>query len=155
LLPLKKGQANDHKSAAAVLEHLTTARVLLAGRACSSVAFRQALVERDITPGTASSTATIPSSTSSGTGSKIIARLKVRISDAGRLFQSEAEQLVCLWVVWFFDLKIQAKTIIKPQRKSTWNRRPFVNPFTQQMRIICKCAKVAGLVAPRPWKLDW
>ncbi|OBQ74001.1 hypothetical protein A9K71_12835 [Mesorhizobium sp. WSM3873] len=50
LLHLSEGQANDHKTAAAVIEDLPGANVLLADRAYSSAAFRQALVERGITP---------------------------------------------------------------------------------------------------------
>lgn len=47
---LAEGQANDHKTAAAVLDQLPTARFLLADRAYSSAAFRQALAERGIIP---------------------------------------------------------------------------------------------------------
>ncbi|MER8505125.1 IS5 family transposase [Mesorhizobium sp. M0045] len=50
LLHLSEGQANDHKTAAAVIEDLPAAKSLLADRAYSSAAFRQALVERGITP---------------------------------------------------------------------------------------------------------
>jgi transposase len=50
LLHLSEGQANDHKTAAAVIEDLPAAKALLADRAYSSAAFRQALVERGITP---------------------------------------------------------------------------------------------------------
>lgn len=50
LLHLSEGQANDHKTAAAVIEDLPAANALLADRAYSSAAFRQALVERGITP---------------------------------------------------------------------------------------------------------
>lgn len=50
LLHLSEGQANDHKTAAAVIETLPPASHLLADRAYSSAAFRQALVERGITP---------------------------------------------------------------------------------------------------------
>ncbi|MGX5830068.1 transposase [Mesorhizobium sp. 43Arga] len=50
LLHLSEGQANDHKTAAAVIEDLPAANALLADRAHSSAAFRQALVERGITP---------------------------------------------------------------------------------------------------------
>jgi putative transposase len=50
LLHLAEGQTNDHKTAAAVLEQLPPARFLLADRAYSSAAFRQALMDRGITP---------------------------------------------------------------------------------------------------------
>jgi putative transposase len=50
LLHLAEGQANDHKTAAAVLNQLPPARFLLADRAYSSAAFRQALVDRGLTP---------------------------------------------------------------------------------------------------------
>lgn len=50
LLHLSEGQANDHKTAAAVIEDLPAANALLPDRAYSSAAFRQALVERGITP---------------------------------------------------------------------------------------------------------
>ncbi|WP_246811259.1 IS5 family transposase [Mesorhizobium sp. AA22] len=50
LLYLTEGQANDHKAAAALLEHLPPARHLLADRAYSSIGFRDALVQRGITP---------------------------------------------------------------------------------------------------------
>jgi transposase len=50
LVHLGAGQANSHKTAAAVIEDLPTAKSLLADRAYSSAAFRQALVERGITP---------------------------------------------------------------------------------------------------------
>ena len=50
LLHLSEGQASDHRTAAAVLEDLPPARHLLADRAFGSAAFRQALVERGITP---------------------------------------------------------------------------------------------------------
>ena len=50
LLHLAKGQANDHKTAAAILEQLPPARFLLADRAYSSAAFRPALTARGITP---------------------------------------------------------------------------------------------------------
>ena len=49
LLHLAEGQANDHKTAAAVLDRLPHARFLLADRAYSSAAFRQALVDRGLT----------------------------------------------------------------------------------------------------------
>jgi putative transposase len=47
---LAEGQANDHKTAAAILDHLPPARFLLADRAYSSAAFRQALTDRGVTP---------------------------------------------------------------------------------------------------------
>ena len=50
MLHLSEGQANDHKTAAAVVEQLPPARFLLADRAYSSAAFRQALAERGIAP---------------------------------------------------------------------------------------------------------
>ena len=50
MLHLSEGQANIHKTAAAVVEQLTPARFLLADRAYSSAAFRQALAERGIAP---------------------------------------------------------------------------------------------------------
>ncbi len=50
LLHLAGGQANDHKTAAAVLHQLPPARFLLADRAYSSAAFRQALTDRGVTP---------------------------------------------------------------------------------------------------------
>ncbi|RAZ91739.1 IS5 family transposase [Mesorhizobium hawassense] len=50
LLHLSEGQANDHKTAAAAIEDLPATKALLADRAYSSAAFRQALVERGITP---------------------------------------------------------------------------------------------------------
>ncbi len=50
LLHLSEGQANDHKTAAEVIGDLPAANSLLADRAYSSAAFRQALVERGITP---------------------------------------------------------------------------------------------------------
>lgn len=50
MLHLAEGQANDHKTAAAVVEDLPLANALLADRAYSSAAFRQALVARGITP---------------------------------------------------------------------------------------------------------
>ena len=50
LLHLAEGQANDHKTAAAVIGDLPRANALLADRAYSSAVFRQALVERGITP---------------------------------------------------------------------------------------------------------
>lgn len=50
MLHLAEGQANDHKTAAAVVEDLPPASALLADRAYSSASFRQALVARGITP---------------------------------------------------------------------------------------------------------
>jgi transposase len=50
LLHLAEGQANDHKTAAAILDQLPPARFLLADRAYSSAAFRQALTDRGVTP---------------------------------------------------------------------------------------------------------
>lgn len=50
LLHLSEGQANDHKTAAAVVEELPSARFMLADRAYSSAAFRAALAERGIVP---------------------------------------------------------------------------------------------------------
>ena len=50
MLHLAEGQANDHKTAAAVIVDLPAANAMLADRAYSSAAFRQALVERGITP---------------------------------------------------------------------------------------------------------
>ena len=50
LLHLSEGQANDHKTAAAVVEQLPPARFLLADRTYSSAAFRQALAVRGIAP---------------------------------------------------------------------------------------------------------
>ena len=50
LLHLAEGQANDHKTAAAVIDQLPPARFLLADRAYSSAAFRQALTDRGVTP---------------------------------------------------------------------------------------------------------
>ncbi|MGK6318816.1 transposase [Sphingomonas sp. DT-204] len=50
LLHLAEGQANDHKTAAAVLDQLPHARFLLADRAYSCAAFRQATTDRGITP---------------------------------------------------------------------------------------------------------
>ena len=50
LLHLSQGQTNDHKTAAAVIDKLPPADFMLADRAYSSAAFRQALVERGITP---------------------------------------------------------------------------------------------------------
>lgn len=50
MLHLAEGQANDHKTAAAVVEDLPPAGALLADQAYSSAAFRQALVARGITP---------------------------------------------------------------------------------------------------------
>jgi transposase len=50
LLHLAEGQTNDHKTAAAVLDQLPPARFLLADRAYSSVALRQVLADRGITP---------------------------------------------------------------------------------------------------------
>jgi putative transposase len=50
LLHLSEGQVSDHRTAAAVLEQLPSANFLLADRAYSSAAFRQALIERGITP---------------------------------------------------------------------------------------------------------
>ncbi|MCZ8548706.1 hypothetical protein OOJ09_31515, partial [Mesorhizobium qingshengii] len=73
LLHLSEGQANDHKTAAAVIEDLP-ANALLADRAYSSAAFRQALVKRGITPcihpmpSIVFSTATILSYTDNATG---------------------------------------------------------------------------------------
>lgn len=49
LLHLSEGQANDHKTAAAVVGALPKANYLLADRAYSSAAFRQALADRGIT----------------------------------------------------------------------------------------------------------
>ena len=50
LLHLSEGQANDHKTAAAVLEQLPPACFLLADRAYGSTAFRQTLAGRGVTP---------------------------------------------------------------------------------------------------------
>ena len=50
LLHLSEGQANDHRTAAAVLDDLPKAHHLVADRAYGSAAFRQALVGRGITP---------------------------------------------------------------------------------------------------------
>lgn len=50
LLHLSEGQANDHRTAAAVLDDLPPAHHLLADRAYGSAAFRQALAGRGITP---------------------------------------------------------------------------------------------------------
>ena len=50
LLHLSEGQANDHKTAAAIVDHLPPARFLLADRAYGSAAFRQALTDQGITP---------------------------------------------------------------------------------------------------------
>ena len=50
LLHLAEGQANDHRTAAAVIADLRQADALLADRAYSSAAFRQALIERGIAP---------------------------------------------------------------------------------------------------------
>lgn len=50
LLHLSEGQANDHKTAAAVLKDLPQAQYLLADRAFSSIGFREALIARGITP---------------------------------------------------------------------------------------------------------
>lgn len=50
LLHLSEGQANDHKTAAAVVDQLPPARFLLADRAYGSAAFRQALADQGITP---------------------------------------------------------------------------------------------------------
>jgi transposase len=50
LLHLSEGQANDHKTAAAVVDQLPPARFLLADRAYGSAAFRQALTDQGITP---------------------------------------------------------------------------------------------------------
>jgi transposase len=50
ILHLAEGHANDHKTAAAVLDQLPPARFLLADRAYSSAAFRQALTDRGVTP---------------------------------------------------------------------------------------------------------
>jgi putative transposase len=50
LLHLSEGQANDHRTAAAVLDELPPARHLLADRAYSSTGFREALIGRGITP---------------------------------------------------------------------------------------------------------
>lgn len=50
MLHLAEGQANDHKTASAVIEDLAQANALLADRAYSSATFRQALVERGIRP---------------------------------------------------------------------------------------------------------
>jgi putative transposase len=49
LLHLAEGQANDHKTAAAILHTLPSARFLLADRAYSSIGLRQSLAERGIT----------------------------------------------------------------------------------------------------------
>jgi transposase len=49
LLHLAEGQTNDHKTAAAVLDHLPPARFLRADRAYSSAAFRPALAGQGIT----------------------------------------------------------------------------------------------------------
>lgn len=50
MLHLAQGQANDHKTAAAVIQDLPAANAILADRAYSSASSRQALVERGITP---------------------------------------------------------------------------------------------------------
>ncbi|RVC47540.1 IS5 family transposase, partial [Mesorhizobium sp. M4A.F.Ca.ET.090.04.2.1] len=50
LLHLSEGQANDHRTAAAVLDELPPARHLLADRAYSSTGFREALIGKGITP---------------------------------------------------------------------------------------------------------
>jgi transposase len=50
LLYLTEGQASDHKAAAAMIGALPPARSLLADRAYSSIGFRDALVQRGITP---------------------------------------------------------------------------------------------------------
>ncbi len=50
LLHLSEGQVNNHKTAAAVIQDLPSANYLLADRAFSSAAFRQALIGRGITP---------------------------------------------------------------------------------------------------------
>jgi putative transposase len=50
LLHLSESQTNDHKTAAAVIDTLPQANHLLADRAYSSAAFRQALSLRGITP---------------------------------------------------------------------------------------------------------
>jgi transposase len=50
LLHLSEGQANDHRTAAAVLEDLPPASHLLADRAYGSSGFREALVAKGITP---------------------------------------------------------------------------------------------------------
>lgn len=50
MLHLAEGQANDHKIAAAVIQDLPRANTLLADRAYSSAAYRQALIERGIEP---------------------------------------------------------------------------------------------------------
>lgn len=67
LINLTEGQASDHKAAAAMIGALPPAQSLLADRAYSAIGFRDALVQRGITPAflrtpsTRSSTATIPS----------------------------------------------------------------------------------------------
>lgn len=50
MLLLSEGQMSDHKGAALLLSHLPGAKELLADKGYDSDRFRQALVERGITP---------------------------------------------------------------------------------------------------------